>query len=86
MYLEILYIGICHPNFRNIKFTENYIHLEDETGRIQYEQYANICWNFCESIYDKGDDELLKTWQVVIDTEKKMHYKWFEQLDNFRKF
>ena len=85
-YLEILKTGIEYPNFRDIGFTSNYkLHSENEEI-IRYEIYAFICWNFCETLYDKGDEELMKTWSVVIDTENQLHRKWFDQPENAPKF
>jgi hypothetical protein len=84
-YLEILKSGIEHPYFRDPDFTENY-KSEDKDSRLRYEIYAFICWNFCETIYDKGDEELMKTWGVVIYEENRLHRIWFEQPENNTKF
>ncbi len=84
-YLDILKTGLEYPQFRNSEYIKNYKNLpEDE--RIRYEIYAFICWNFCETIYDKGDAELMKTWSVVIDEENKLHRIWFDNPENFGKF
>lgn len=34
----------------------------------------------------KGDEDLMKTWAVVIETENKLHRLWFDDPDNFGKF
>jgi hypothetical protein len=84
-YLEILKTGMEYPFFRDPDFTKNY-HSQDKEDRLRYEIYAFICWNFCETIYDQGDDELMKTWGVVIQEENRLHRKWFEQPENREKF
>lgn len=84
-YLDILKLGIENPQFRNPYYTKHYLSLElDE--RIKYETYAFICWNFCETLFDKGDEELMKTWSVVIDNEHNLHATWFNNPDNHGKF
>jgi len=85
-YLDILKIAIKNPQFRNPKLTRNYYSSFSDNDRIKYETYAFICWNFCETIFDKGDKELMKTWSVVIDTENKIHRNWFDAEENFDKF
>lgn len=85
-YLEILKLGIEHPRFRDKAFTSNYDKQPDHEERIRYETYAYICWNFCETIVDKGDAILMETWGVVIETENNLHRKWFDQPENTGKF
>ena len=68
-YLDILKTGMENPSFRNPILTNDYINSFSENEKIKYEIYAFISWNFCETIFDKGDVELMKTWSVVIDTE-----------------
>jgi hypothetical protein len=85
-YLEILKTGIEYPNFRNGEFTSDYKSHSNTEEIIRYEIYAFICWNFCETLYDKGDEELMKTWSVVIDTENNLHRSWFNQPENAPKF
>lgn len=63
-----------------------YINSFSENEKIKYEIYAFISWNFCETIFDKGDVELMKTWSVVIDTENSLHRKWFDNPENTNKF
>jgi len=84
-YLEILRIGIEYPELRNSDYNKKYRDLP-EIEKHRYENYAFICWNFCESIYDKGNENLLKTWSVIIDTEYELHRTWFENPENTRKF
>ncbi len=85
-YLDILKTGMEYPKFRNQKYTRNYKNAFDENEMIQYELYAFICWNFCETIIDKGDKTLLETWGVVIEVEKSLHETWFNEEENKNKF
>lgn len=85
-YLEILKIGIEHPSFRDRELTSDYCNRLTGLDRVRYETYAYIVWNFCETIIDKGDNQLLKTWSVVIETESCLHRYWFENPENFPKF
>lgn len=85
MYLEILKTGIDNPSLRDEVFTQNYTNAENDK-RIQYEVYAYICWNFCETLYDQGDSGLMKTWGVVIQEENRLHRTWFEQPSTQSKF
>lgn len=84
-YLEILKIGIEYPDFRNVEYTRRYAELPT-AERFRYETYAFICWNFCETIFDKGDKDLMKTWSVVITNENSLHRVWFNNPDNHPKF
>lgn len=85
-YLDILKTGMENPSFRNPILTNDYINSFSENEKIKYEIYAFISWNFCETIFDKGDVELMKTWSVVIDTENTLHRKWFNNPENKNKF
>jgi hypothetical protein len=85
-YLDILKTGMENPSFRNPILTNDYINSFSENEKIKYEIYAFISWNFCETIFDKGDVELMKTWSVVIDTENSLHRKWFDNPENTNKF
>jgi len=85
-YLDILKTAIEYPSFRNSSLTNDYENLFKGDEKIRYEIYAFICWNFCETIFDKGDDELMETWSVVLDTENSLHRKWFDNPENTGKF
>ena len=85
-YLDILKTGMENPSFRNPILTNDYLNSFSENEKIKYEIYAFITWNFCETIFDKGDDELMKTWSVVIDIENSLHRKWFDNPENTKKF
>lgn len=86
LYLDILKTGIEHPHLRDLQRTADYKHAFNHQERLQYEAYAFICWNFIETIYDRGDDELYVTWVGVLETEFKLHQAWFYMPDNQGKF
>ena len=85
-YLDILKIGMENPSFRNPILTVDYKNSFSGDEKIKYEIYAFICWNFCETLFDKGDEELMKTWSVVVDTENTLHRKWFDNPENANKY
>lgn len=86
MYLDILKTGMENPTFRNSDLTNSYLSSFSGDERIKYEIFAFISWNFCETIFDKGDKELMKTWSVVIDAENELHRKWFDNPENSKKY
>jgi hypothetical protein len=86
MYLDILKTGMENPTFRNSDLTNSYLSSFSGDERIKYEIFAFISWNFCETIFDKGDKELMKTWSVVIDAENELHRKWFDNPENLKKY
>ncbi len=85
-YLDILKTGMENPSFRNPVLTNDYLNKFSGDEKIKYEIYAFITWNFCETIFDKGDAELMKTWLVVIESENSLHRKWFDNQENSAKF
>lgn len=85
-YLDILKTGMENPSFRNSDLTNTYLSSFSGDEKIKYEIFAFISWNFCETIFDKGDKELMKTWSVVIDAENELHRKWFDNPENSKKY
>ena len=85
-YLDILKIAIDNPSYRNMLLTSDYEQAFSENEKIKYEIFAFISWNFCETIFDKGDAELMKTWAIIIETESQLHKKWFQNPENKKKF
>ena len=69
-YMELLKIAMDTPSFRNLELTQQYEVAFSGDQKIRYELYAFMSWNFCETVFDKQDKELMKTWQVIIKTEK----------------
>lgn len=92
LYGDVLKIGIDHPNFRDPAYTTSYDtkfqNGEGDKNLHAYESYAYFVWNVCESIYDKtkDGDKNDDTWLRVINVEKKLHGKWFDNTDNHNKF
>lgn len=58
--------------------------LQGEDQRTQYEAYANIVWNFIETVYDRGKDDpmLIETWTSALLSESRFHRKWFDRKSN----
>ena len=85
-YMELLKIAMDTPSFRNLELTQQYEVAFSGDQKIRYELYAFMSWNFCETVFDKQDKELMKTWQVIIKTESQLHAKWFENPSNNSRF
>lgn len=85
-YMELLKIAMDNPSFRNPQYTHHYETAFVGDEKIKYELYAFMCWNFCETIFDKQDKELMKTWKVIIEHESQLHLKWFKNPNNNAKF
>jgi hypothetical protein len=87
LYFEILKLGMEYPKFRNLEYTFNYKNeIKDEGELYRYEIYAFIVWNLCETIYDRKSKALDETWYPIIETENKLHRKWFDNHENYHKF
>lgn len=85
-YMDLLKLAMENPSFRNPQLIDDYEHAFTGDQKVRYELYAFMCWNFCETIFDKGDKELMKTWSVIIEAESRLHRKWFEKQENRQKF
>jgi hypothetical protein len=86
LYLDILKTGIEHPHLRDLQRTADYKNAFNHQEQLQYEAYAFICWNFIETIYDRGDDELFITWMPALKAETQLHNSWFYMPENQGKF
>lgn len=90
MYFEILKLGIEYPELRNLQKVSHYHKLPaEDLFRIRYETYAFICWNLCETIFDRqndnqGDLKVSPTWIPVLLEENRKHQVWFSH--NLRLF
>ena len=84
LYNDSLETGIDHPEFRNPEYTGNYLQLTDKNERLKYESYAYLIWNLIETVYD--DNQNIDTWKPMIETEVKIHKKWYLQEENQKKF
>jgi len=86
MYLEVLKLGLQFPEFRDSRRTSTYRASFSGAELFRYDTYAFICWNLCESIYDREDAALSETWRPVIGEENRLHRAWFDQEENHGKF
>lgn len=87
LYFDLLALAITNPKFVDRERTQRYKTAFSGEERLQYEAYAFIAWNICESIFDrKCDKELFCTWGPVIRTEADLHMAWFDAPENYSKF
>jgi hypothetical protein len=85
-YKDVLSIAIENPELRNHTLTSHYKNAFKENDLVKYETYAFMSMNFCETIFDKGNEELMKTWRVVLEIEYKLHKEWLNDVSNKSKF
>jgi hypothetical protein len=90
-YDGLLKEATAYPDFRNPNFAQKYCEYKQIEGEKyvlaqQYEIYAFRCMNFCETIFDISDSNLLETWNCIIKTESKLHATWFNQTENQERF
>jgi hypothetical protein len=85
-YKDILSIAIDHPELRNPEVTKIYSNVFTGNELIKYETYAFMSLNFCETLFDKGNDELMKTWSVVVKIEFELHEIWMNKPENKLKY
>jgi hypothetical protein len=85
-YKDILFKGMEHPEMRNPENTADYKQKFQGDERIRYETYAFLVFNFCETLYDRGNKQLMYTWQDVIFVEYFLHRNWLEQPENKQKY
>jgi|688.fasta_scaffold750069_2 hypothetical protein len=81
-YKDILFKGMDHPELRNREYTRDYKNKYLDNDRVRYEAYAFLTINFCETLYDRGNKDLLYTWQDVIFVELDLHNNWFKDNQN----
>jgi len=77
-YADLLRLAVERPKLRS----PDEMRTEDE--RAQYDAYANIVWNFIETVYDRGKDDpqLIVTWTSAMLSESRFHRAWFDRDDN----
>lgn len=75
LYCDILKLAIASPHLRNPAA------IRTEEQKVQYEAYANLVWNFVESVYDRAhkDAAMLATWRSAIEFENRIHRDWFDR-------
>ena len=81
-YKDILFKGMDHPELRNPEYTRDYKNKYLDNDRVRYEAYAFLTINFCETLYDRGNKDLLYTWQDVIYVELDLHNNWLKDNQN----
>jgi len=87
LYIELLKLGIANPDFATPSLTKDYTKHFEGSKLIQYQLYAFMAWNICETIYDRRDSEkFFGTWQCIIGVENNLHRAWFDSDDNDCKF
>jgi hypothetical protein len=87
LYIEVLKLAIEHPRFVNPKFTLDYQRSFKGEELLQYEAYAFIVWNVCETIADhRKDKTLFRSWEPVLKAENERHRAWFDTGENRSKF
>lgn len=87
LYLEVLKLAIQYPRFVNPKFTLDYQRSFKGEELLQYEAYAFIVWNVCETIADRRKDKtLFRSWEPVLKAEIERHRAWFDSGENTSKF
>jgi hypothetical protein len=85
-YKDILFKGMDHPELRNTEYTQDYKNKFIGNDRVRYEAFAFLSINFCETIYDRGNENLLYTWQDVIFVELNIHSNWLkDNQDKYKK-
>jgi hypothetical protein len=85
-YKDILFKGMEHPELRNPTYTKDYQNKFSDNELVRYETYAFLTFNFCETLYDRGNENLLHTWQDVIFVEMHLHSNWLNHPDNQKKY
>ena len=87
LYQELLKLGIENPSFVNRSLTINYNKNFTGDQKLQYELYAFMAWNVCETIYDrKSINNIFKTWECIIKVENDLHRNWFDTEKNQHRF
>ena len=86
MYKDLLSVGLDQPQLRDKQKTQHFENSFEGEDRIRYETYAFMVMNFCETIYDRGNKDLLETWGVVLHIEMDLHSKWLLSDENKRKY
>ena len=83
----MLLIAMNYPDFVNPEKTMDYeAGFTEPSIRSQYEVYAYMALNICETIVDRKDSRLMETWLPVLRTECALHRNWLEKPANRSKF
>src|SRR5438445_200049 len=87
LYFDLLKSAIDHPNFVNPAYTRDYKNKFSDNELFQYELYAFMAWNICETIADRRKyQNFFESWEPVLIHENELHRKWFDDPENHNKF
>lgn len=88
MYEVILKLWFEHPEFRDVTKTSTYQKYFTKNKLIQYDTYAHMVWNVCETAYDytRKNNNNWKTWKPVILEEHRLHGSWLMDELNQKRF
>jgi len=86
LYYEILRRGLDHPEFLDPKKTRKYKEVFNRKKRIQYNNYARMCWAHAFDIYDVSDfkDYFIRLYSPTFERYNGLHGVWL--LDNTSTF
>ena len=78
IYAELLKLAIRYPHLRNPGSQKSGEEL------AQYNSYAQLVYNFLETIYDKfsGNKRMLQTWGTALIFEGNLHNEWLKRDEN----
>ena len=86
-YFELLKLGMQNPRFVNPQLTKQYTESFTGDELLQYDLYAFMVWNICETIYDRSNmTSVSSTWDCIIEVESKLHRTWFDNDKNHCRF
>jgi hypothetical protein len=87
LYADLLKLGISHPQFVDKAKTADYKTVFRGDELLQYQLYAFMSWNICETIFDrKKNKNFFATWRCIIEVENELHRKWFSSDSNKQRF
>jgi len=79
--VDFLKMAVERPELRDPTKTKKFMDAFKGDDEIRYEAYANICWNVCESVFDKIliNKKMRDTWEPVIIAENRRHREWLKK-------
>lgn len=86
-YNELLALGMSHPDFVNPEKTQSYEAEFQDDKKRQYELFAYMWWNICETIFDrKAEARFWNTWQTALRTADELHGTYLKNLKKLGRF
>lgn len=88
LYMEVLKLGMANPRFVNPSLTRNFKKSFQYDEALQYDRFAFIVWNVCETIYDHQSSSraISESWECIIKEELKLHESWIREDANRCRF